>query len=216
MNEYARRMMMGQHRHPYHEYPEHEYEREHEHEGGGNKYFIYRDGAKDMGMRRDKRESEYDYGYMGYHGEYYPEYRDRRSEKPYGRPNYERDFMGDERERQYDYAYADNRMVKLTKKDIKHWEMHLENADGTDGKKYSKDLIIPAAQQHGIKFHDYSEDEFAMAVNMLYSDYCKAIGGDMMLYIKMAKAFLEDEDFEGTGSEKLALYYRCIVEHDEE
>lgn len=77
-------------------------------------------------------------------------------------------------------------------------------------------VVVPAAQQLGIKFNEYSEDEFAMAVNMLYSDYCKSVGGDMMMYIKMAKAFLEDDDFDGNGSEKLALYYRCIAEQEQE
>ena len=217
---------------------------EHEGGYGGNKYFIYRDGRMDGNDMRDGRRdyadsAPYDMNYdgrrdMAYHGsgrdvmygkrdipdgnygrDYASGYGDRYSEKPYGRPDYGYASMEDERDRQRDYGYADYHSARLNKKDIKKWEKHLENADGTMGKKYSKDQIMPAAQQLGIKFNEYSEDDFAMAVNMLYSDYCKAIGGDMMLYIKLAKAFLEDDDFDGTGSEKLALYYRCIAEPED-
>lgn len=181
---------------------------------------MYGDMNYDRGygndMMYDKREMGYDYADRNYGRDYNSGYGDRRSEKPYGRPNYGFDSMDDERDRQRDYAYADAHASKLTKKDIKKWEKHLENADGTMGRKYSKDQILPAAQQLGIKFNEYSEDEFAMAVNMLYSDYCKSVGGDMMMYIKMAKAFLEDDDFDGKGSEKLALYYRCIAEQEQE
>lgn len=181
---------------------------------------MYGDMNYDRGygndMMYDKREMGYDYADRNYGRNYNSGYGDRRSEKPYGRPNYGFDSMDDERDRQRDYAYADAHASKLTKKDIKKWEKHLENADGTMGRKYSKDQILPAAQQLGIKFNEYSEDEFAMAVNMLYSDYCKSVGGDMMMYIKMAKAFLEDDDFDGKGSEKLALYYRCIAEQEQE
>lgn len=181
---------------------------------------MYGDMNYDRGygndMMYDKREMAYDYADRNYGRDYNSGYGDRRSEKPYGRPNYEFDSMDDERDGQRDYAYADAHVSKLTKKDIKKWEKHLENADGTMGRKYSKDQILPAAQQLGIKFNEYSEDEFVMAVNMLYSDYCKSVGGDMMMYIKMAKAFLEDDDFDGKGSEKLALYYRCIAEQEQE
>lgn len=191
-----------------------------ERDGNDMNYGRGRDMNYDRGygndMMYDKRDMAYDYADRNYGRDYNSGYGDRRSEKPYGRPNYGFDSMGDERDGQRDYAYTDAHGTKLTKKDIKKWEKHLENADGTMGRKYSKDQILPAAQQLGIKFNEYSEDEFAMAVNMLYSDYCKSVGGDMMMYIKMAKAFLEDDDFDGKGSEKLALYYRCIAEQEQE
>lgn len=220
MNDYARRMFMG--RQPRREY----------HMMGGQGadgsvprnsrggYMNYNDhsydGRTDMSYRGDGRDMSYDYADRNYGRDYNSGYGDRRSEKPYGRPDYRYDSMADERDGQYDYGYPDAHAIKLTKKDIKKWEKRLENADGTMGKKYTKDQIMPAAQQLNVKFSDYTEDDFAMTVNMLYSDYCKSVGGDMMMYIKMAKAFLEDDDFDGKGSEKLALYYRCIVEQDEE
>lgn len=258
MNEHARRMMM--HRGSGGGMPEEM--------GGGNKYFIYRDGNDmrdgrgDYGDMRDGRNPygsrggyvdsmPYDMAYdnrrdmsyrdmndMNYGGgrdmmygkrdmqdgysdgnygrDYASGYGDRYGEKPYGRPDYRYDSMADERHGQRDYGYGDYHSSKLTKKDIKKWEKELENADGTMGKKYSKDQIMPIAQQLGIKFSDYTEDELVMAANMLYSDYCKVFGGDMTHYVKAGKAFLEDDDFDGTGSEKLSLYYRCIVEKGKE
>lgn len=32
----------------------------------------------------------------------------------------------------------------------------------------------------------------------------------------LAKNFLDDKDFDGDGKEKLMLYYKCIVEKDDE
>lgn len=59
-----------------------------------------------------------------------------------------------------------------------------------------------------------------MTANMLYSDLCEALRPlvpkekEAMVYAKMAKAWLEDDDGP-EGSEKLALYFYCIVDGDE-
>lgn len=112
-----------------------------------------------------------------------------------------------------DYGYDGS--YKLSSKDIKKWEKELENADGTKGKKWDTDQIRQVAQQHGIRFDEYSPELLTAIANMLYSDYCKVLGSDMMLYVKMAKAFLEDDDFEGEPEEKAMLYYKCIVSKDD-
>lgn len=58
-----------------------------------------------------------------------------------------------------------------------------------------------------------------MAANMLYSDLCEALrvvipkDREAMMYAKMARYWLEDEDGP-KGSEKLALYYYCIVDDE--
>ena len=105
---------------------------------------------------------------------------------------------------------------KLSSKELKKWEKGLENADGTRGKKYEVDQVQQSAKQLGINFDEYRPETLTAVVNSLYSDYCKVLGGDMMLYIKMAKAFLEDDDFDGEPEEKVMLYYKCIVQKDEE
>ena len=207
MGGYAKRMIFN--RMPYDE------ESMPYHEGGGNKYYIYRDSGNYYGMRpkRDKKydderdmprhyrddESEYDY---------------RHYDNEHAKSHHSHDYMADEHHRQYEHDYAEDKPMHLTKKDFKHWEKKIENADGTMGRKWSKEQIMPIAQQLGIKFADFTEDDYVMTMNMLYSDYCKVLGADGVMYGKLAKAFLEDDDFEGTGSEKLALYYHCIVEEE--
>lgn len=114
-----------------------------------------------------------------------------------------------------DYYSGRDGHNKLSKKDIKKWEKGLENADGTKGKKYDVEQIEQVAKQHGIRFSEYSPEVFTMVVNMMYADYCKVLGSDMMIYVKLAKAFLEDDDFDGEPEEKVMLYYKCIVEKDE-
>ena len=121
--------------------------------------------------------------------------------------NYGRDYGEDYRR---DYG------AKLTSKDIKKWEKGLENADGTKGKKYEVDQVRQVAQQHNIRFEEYSPELLTAITNMLYSDYCKVLGGDLMVYVKLAKAFLEDDDFEGEPEEKAMLYYKCIVSKDDD
>lgn len=172
----------------------------------------------------------------------YAEYSTRQDFRDYADYNMERDYGDYEQHRQYDMAYEDMRSNrsgykpveamgyfsgyaggsdyydghnKLSRKDIKKWEKSLENADGTKGKKYEIEQVENTAKQLGIRFDEYSPEVFTMVVNMMYADYCKVLGNDMMLYMKMAKAFLEDADFDGEPEEKVMLYYKCIVEKDE-
>lgn len=115
----------------------------------------------------------------------------------------------------YSHDYRDGHN-KLSSKELKKWEKGLENADGSMGKKYDVEQIQQVAKQMGINFEEYRPETLAAITNSLYSDYCKVLGTDMMLYVKMAKAFLEDDDFEGEPEEKAMLYYKCIVQKDEE
>lgn len=114
----------------------------------------------------------------------------------------------------YDLEYNEMDNMKLSNRDLKSWKKKLENADGTRGEKFNMEQILPIAEQMNIRFNDFTEEELAMVVNLLYSDYCKVLGADLSLYIKMAKAFFEDKDFDGTGSEKLALYYHSIASEE--
>ncbi len=53
--------------------------------------------------------------------------------------------------------------------------------------------------------------EFWVAINLLYSDYCKAIqktpANTLDFYVDLARAFLDDED---AVPDKLAAYYHHI------
>ena len=112
-----------------------------------------------------------------------------------------------------DYGY--DGAHKLSRREIKKWEKGLENADGTKGAKWQVDQIKQIAQQQGIKFDEYSPELFAVVMNALYADYCKVLGADAMMYVKLTKAWLEDDDFEGEPEEKAMLYYKCIVSKDD-
>ena len=103
---------------------------------------------------------------------------------------------------------------KLSSKDIKKWEKDMENADGTRGKHFDMEQIEQVAKQMNIKFDEYRPETLCAVVNMMYSDYCKVLGSDLIIYVKLAKAFLEDDDFSGSPEEKAMLYYKCIVEKD--
>ncbi len=55
--------------------------------------------------------------------------------------------------------------------------------------------------------------EFFVAMNMMYSDYCKVfrkfgVGDKVDFYACMAKAFLDDKD---AHTDKLARYYEYVV-----
>ena len=157
-----------------------------------------RRGVKGSGRRkmRDRGEPDYDMRY------------DRNDYE------YEDDMRGD-------YGYNDYEMgemeeMRLTKHDIKKWKEHMVNADGTRGEHFSMEKIQPIAQKAGVHYDEYSEKEFCLVVNMLYSDYCEVTRAfvspenEAMFYVKLAKAWLEDEDAP-EGSEKLALYYHCVI-----
>lgn len=186
---------------------------------------------------RDRADMRYGNDYRGRND--YAEHSTRQDFRDYADYNYEDGNMGGQYDSRYDRDYEDMRDghrresyrpveamgyftgyygndyasgEKLTNKDIKKWEKDLENADGTKGKKYQVEQIEKSAQQLGIRFNEYSPELLTAITNMLYSDYCKVLGGDMMIYIKLAKAFLEDDDFDGEPEEKAMLYYKCIVE----
>ena len=106
---------------------------------------------------------------------------------------------------------------KLSKSDILRWKQKMENEDGTRGAHFDMQQIMNVAEKLNVKFDEFDEREFCIAVNMMYSDYCKvarkyvAPDKELMFFAELAKAFLDDEDAP-EASEKLALYYHCIVD----
>ncbi len=147
------------------------------------------------------------------------------------RPDYNSDYNNDGYDRrtqpfkingEMDYNsndYGSNSEMKLSKKDIQEWKRNLRNADGTSGEHFEMEHLVRAAENMGVKFRDYSEKEYCIVANMLYSDMCEAVKGivppekELHLFARMAKAWLEDEDAPDP-KEKLALYYYCIVKED--
>ena len=106
--------------------------------------------------------------------------------------------------------------MRLRKADMLEWKRDMENTDGTHGGHFSMDEIMRAAKKLNVRFDTFTEKEFCLAVNMIYSDFghcIRRIGGqENELYncADFALAFLDDPDGP-EGFEKLALYYYCIV-----
>ena len=149
---------------------------------------------------------------MGYFTGYYGG-EDGRGKMNYGYP-YREDY-GYDYNYDYGYDYAHEGAHKLSRREIKKWEKDLEGADGTKGPKWQMEQVKQVAQQHGIKFDDYSPETFTAVMNALYADYCKVLGADPAMYAKLTKAWLEDDDFDGEPEEKAMLYYKCIVSKDD-
>jgi hypothetical protein len=115
--------------------------------------------------------------------------------------------------------YGEMEYGKMSHKDIEKWKKHLKNQDGTMGEHFKHDQVMQAARQIGVNPEEYGEHIFPLVMNMMYSDYCgvaKKFGIDRPdLYAELAKAFLNDKDFEGEPEEKVWLYYKCISEKSE-
>lgn len=149
--------------------------------------------------------------------------RDRRND--YGDMERGRDYAtyNDRRMNDYDYDYRDRRDYgepeMFSHKDMETWKSMMRNEDGTRGEHFRKEDVKRACQQAGIDCEEFGEDVFCLAMNMMYSDYCKVAkkyGVDRPeYYADLAKAFLRDKDFDGKPEEKLYLYYKTIVEKDD-
>lgn len=166
----------------------------------------------DYARRRLMSDRRRDYADMR---EDYAETRDYRRGYEDGRRDYI-EMRGDYNDYRRDYEDGHGSM-KLTRHDYMSWKKELKNADGSHGAHYEMGAIMSAADKVGVKFKGYDEADLCMAVNMLYSDFCEVIrkfispDKELMFFIYLAKAWLEDEDAP-EGSEKLALYKYCIVD----
>lgn len=210
MNDMARRIMRDRMR----GYDRERYGERDGHYGGYGEYegeyrgTYERDHRGIEDMRRDR-------------GEDYRRDRGYRHERDMG--GYSRNRYGEFTDRRRgDYAMEEEGENRLTKEDMKKWTRSLEGADGSHGEHFDKKQIADVAKTLGVKFDKYSHEELALVANMLYSDFCEALRNyiphdvekEAMAYTKMAQAWLEDPDAP-EGSEKLALYYYCVIEEDE-
>lgn len=127
----------------------------------------------------------------------------------YGR--YDRYNMGDSMGGSMSGGYADGYdMMELTQRDITEWLDGMENEDGTHGAHWNMEKTEQIRKQRNIECDPV---DFNIAMNMMYSDYCKVAQkmsvNNVDFYAHMAKAFLDDKD---SGAEdKLAAYYYAIV-----
>ena len=185
----------------------------------GGDYEVRR--SRDHGVHEPDYGEDYR-GHMEYRGEV--EHDGRRGGYNTGRDHgedYRGDMRGDYRgDMRGDYRRDYGEELKLSRSDMKRWKKMLKNGDGTTGEHFSADQMREVSHQIGARYDEYDEMDLCMTANMLYSDLCEALRPlvpkekEAMVYAKMAKAWLEDDDGP-EGSEKLALYYYCIVDGDE-
>lgn len=184
-------------------------------------------GDRRSGRDRDMRDMEYDddIDRLEYDANY-SDHDGRRGVKgtgPYGiggRRHYpRRDRASSDMDEEYDGEYEP---MRLSKRDMSEWKRNLENTDGTNGAHFDLQQIEQAIETLNIRMRGYDEKAVCMTANMLYSDYGEVIkqfvpkDKEPLFYVKMAKAFLDDEDAAVQGEEKLAAYYYTIVCDDEQ
>ena len=106
---------------------------------------------------------------------------------------------------------------EIDEREGKMWMKKLQNADGTIGEHWSKEALSKIFNEHKVREKSkgkIDEEQFYYVMNMLYSDYCKALkennANSIQAYVALAIAFLADED---AVDNKLARYYYCIVDN---
>lgn len=140
---------------------------------------------------------------MNYYEDPYMEY-----DTPYmqGRQDYgyNRDYN---RDYNSDYGRDYKHMDKEYHEELKEWAEKLKRKD-----KFSMpyEQVIQQAESLGVRFREYDELEYYITYLMLVSDYGDLIN-DPTIMLKMAKAFLEDDDIKVSPSEKLCIYFYQIV-----
>ena len=167
---------------------------------------------KDMRNMRDNAYRKEPVGNAGvYHisGETY-ELRD-----PETRHDYRRDYTDMKRDYNYnydtyskfDYSYDYNSGEMEYKDDIRRWIQKLKKKDKFN---LTEEQVIQHARSIGVRFDDFTEEEFYATYLAMVSDY-RNISTEPKKYIEMAMNFLNDDDIEVTPSEKLCIYYYKIV-----
>lgn len=130
----------------------------------------------------------------------------------------EQDYARGRNRRDYYYDYAGDYGENLGKEELEHWNKKLmKEVEDKDKQFFSKENIMRKAQEMGIKFDKFNQEEFYVTALMMYTDYCKTLGtANMDIYLRLAKDWLEDDDVAVKGGEKLAVYHDCIVEGDDD
>ena len=122
---------------------------------------------------------------------------------------------GGERERgEMERGHGKGKMsfMPMDERTAKRWVNHMQNADGSEGEKWSMEQAEQIMRQAGI---DCEPAEFYAVLNAIYSDYAEVAKKHHMdtveYYVDMARAWLEDED---AVKHKAMAYYECVVKHD--
>jgi hypothetical protein len=147
--------------------------------------------------------------FMGYCQGYYGS-----PEQDYGRGRdygYRRDYGYD-----YGYDYGDYGET-LSEEELKKWEHKLmSQLDEREKQLFHKDAIMQKAKSMGKSMEGFGEKELYVTTLMIYTDYKQSIGANPDLSVKLAYDWLSDKDVAVKGAMKLATYYDCIVEGEDD
>ena len=124
----------------------------------------------------------------------------------------------DRRDRNRDmYDDDEYEQVRLPRKLKNAWKHKLMNTDGTKGPHFQAEELYEAAEKMRLSYDGYDESDVCLVANMLYSDFGKTLkhiipsDKEAYYYVALAKDFLEDDDSNTEGSEKVAAYYHFVV-----
>lgn len=67
----------------------------------------------------------------------------------------------------------------------------MTNADGTTGEHWSMQQTNSLLASQNL---NYNKADFYYVMNMLYSDFSEVLGNNASMYLKMARAYLDDPD----------------------
>lgn len=97
-------------------------------------------------------------------------------------------------------------------KELERWTNKLKRKNKFN---INENQVMEMAKRSNLSMKDYDEKEFYATFLMMVSDYGK-VSSDPQMFVEMSKAFLEDDDTELKGSEKLCKYLYAIVLDDDE
>lgn len=107
--------------------------------------------------------------------------------------------------------YADYNDYAMEEKDyhkkLHEWTNKLKSKDRFG---VPKEQVMKQAENMGVKFEKFTPEEFYATYLMMVSDY-KKVANDYNMYISLAKDWLEDDDIEVKGGDKLCAYLYYIV-----
>lgn len=105
----------------------------------------------------------------------------------------------------------------LSEEDLDKWCKKLkEQLDDREKQMFSKEAIMQRAKQTGRPMEGFGAKELEVATLMIYTDYKQSIGQNIDLAVRLAFDWFTDKDVAVKGAEKLAVYYDCIVEGDDD
>jgi len=83
------------------------------------------------------------------------------------------------------------------------------NEDGTTGEHWAIKDTTGVAESEGITFDSFTAADWYYVLNLMYSDYYKTVGGNIPMYISLAKDWILDKD---APAGKPFLYWKMIIE----